>query len=78
MYATEKQINLLNSLSKRAQAIKRYHPSLIPMGLYPQTFELGLTKEEAGLRIQMYKHILANCDIVLPKKAVQGELFQES
>lgn len=78
MYATEKQINYLNSLSERAQAIKRYHPSLIPMGLYPQKFELGLTKHEVGLRIQMYKHILANCDMVLPKKATQGELFPVS
>ena len=77
MYATEKQIDYLNSLSDRAQRIKRAHPSLIPMGLYPQKFELGLTKEEAGLRIQMYKSILAKCDLVLPKR-VPTELFPES
>lgn len=77
MYATQAQIDFLNKLSNRAQAIKKYHPALIPQGLYPQTFELGLTKEEAGLRIQMYKSILAKCDLVLPKR-VPTELFPES
>lgn len=71
MLATTKQIAYLQHLADRADFIKMRHPSLIPQGLMHRTFELGLTSEQAGLRIQMYRSILDKCDLVLyPHKKV--------
>jgi len=71
MLATIKQINYLQHLADRAQFIKMRHPSLIPQGLMHTQFSLGLTSDQAGLRIQMYRSILDQADAVLyPRKKV--------
>ena len=71
MLATLKQINYLQHLADRAQFIKLRHPSLIPQGLEHTQFQLGLTTDQAGLRIQMYRAILEQADAILyPRKKV--------
>lgn len=71
MLATLKQINYLQDLADRAQFIKMRHPSLIPQGLEHTRFELGMTSEKAGLRIQMYRSILDKANAILyPRKKV--------
>lgn len=58
MLATLKQIHYLQALADRAQFIKTRHPSLIPQGLMHRKFDIDMTSEQAGLRIQMYQNIL--------------------
>ena len=71
MLATIKQINYLQHLTDRAQFIKLRHPSLIPDGLYHTKWDINMTSEQAGLRIQMYRTILERCDAILfPRKKV--------
>ena len=71
MLATLKQINYLQHLADRAQFIKMRHPSLIPQGLEHTKFKFGLTSDQAGLRIQMYRNILEQADAILfPRKKV--------
>ena len=75
MLATIRQINYLQHLADRAQNIKERHPSLIPQGLMHTQFRLGLTSDQAGLRIQMYRSILDQADAVLypHKKVAENE-----
>ena len=75
MLATTKQIAYLQHLADRAEFIKMRHPSLIPQGLMHTKFQLGLTTEQAGLRIQMYRNILDNCNTILypAKKKAETE-----
>ena len=61
MLATTKQISYLQDLADKAQVMKGRHPSLLPLGLYPQTFRLGMTSEQVSLRIKMYQAILHAC-----------------
>ena len=71
MLATKKQIAYLQNLADRAQFIKTRHPSLIPQGLMHTKFQLGLTTEEVGLRIQMYRNIVESAhEIMYPRKKV--------
>ena len=77
MLATIKQIHYLQHLADSAQFIKMRHPSLIPQGLMHAKFQLGLTTEDAGLRIQMYNNILNQAYAVLfrkPKTADNDDL----
>ena len=71
MLATIKQIEYLQHLTDRAQFIKMRHPSLIPQGLMHRKWDIGMTSEKAGLRIQMYRNILDKADAILfPRKKV--------
>ena len=71
MLSTKKQIAYLQNLTDRAEHIKQRHPSLIPQGLMHQVWDISLTSEQAGLRIQMYRHILEQADLQLyPHKKV--------
>lgn len=62
MLATRKQISYLQHLTDRADYLKRKHPALIPLGLYHRVWDINMTSEEAGLRIDFYKSILKNAD----------------
>ena len=75
MLATIKQIAYLQHLADRTEFIKMRHPSLIPQGLMHTKFQFGLTSDQAGLRIQMYRAILEQADSVLYplKKVAENE-----
>jgi hypothetical protein len=62
MLATQKQIAYLQALTDKAEAIRRRHPSLIPLGLYHTVWGMGMTSEKASLKIQFYQSILAKAD----------------
>ena len=71
MLATRKQLDYLQHLTDRAEHIKTRHPALIPAGLMHQVWGLGMTSDKASARIDYYKAILAQCDLVLyPQKKV--------
>lgn len=71
MLATKNQIAHLQRLTDRAEFIKMRHPSLIPQGLMHTKWDINMTSENAGLRIEMYRNILNQCDLVLyPHKKV--------
>ena len=70
MFATIEQIAYLQELTDTADIVKTRHPSLIPQGLYRTKWEFGISKKEAGLRIQMYRRILESCPpCTLPRRS---------
>ena len=65
MLATLRQIQYLQLLADRTEYIKERHPSLIPQGLMHTKWDIDMTSEKAGLRIQMYRSILNQADAIL-------------
>jgi len=59
--ASRAQIAYLQRMTDEADLIKMRHPSLIPQGLMHRRWEFGLSRERAGLYIQMYRSILSKC-----------------
>lgn len=62
MLATKKQLTYLQSLTDKAEVVRRRHPSLVPLGLYHTVWGMGMTSEKASLRIQFYESILDRAD----------------
>lgn len=78
MLATQKQVEYLRSLSAQVAQIKARHPSLVPLGLYYEDFQLGITSEYAERFIRMYRDLLDRCNSVLydrRRKAKKGRYY---
>lgn len=75
MLATTKQIAYLQQLTDKAELIRTCHPSLIPQGLMHHVWDIDMTSEKASARIDYYKAILAQCELVLfpAKKVAENE-----
>ena len=75
MLATRKQIDYLQHLTDRVDIIRQRHPSLIPQGLVHTQWDIDMTSEKASARIDYYRAILANCNIILHpwKKVAETE-----
>lgn len=71
MLATRKQIEYLNHLSQRAAYLKMRHPSLIPDGLYNQSFD-GITSERASMVIEYHLSILNKANEQLYDRKQRG------
>lgn len=62
--ATPQQLQYLQHLTDRAVNLKLRHPSLVPDGIFPVTWD-PMTADKAKLRIRFYQSILDKADLVL-------------
>lgn len=71
MLATQKQIAILRDLTARIDIIRMRHPSLVPQGWERNEWDIDMTSDKASARIDYYKEILRQCDLILyPHKQV--------
>lgn len=61
MLATRRQIDYLQALTDKVEAVRQKWPWITPMGLEYKRWDIDMTSEKASARIEYYNAILRQC-----------------